>query len=225
MKPQYIVDESKRRATYRVRKVGMKKKLQEISTLCGIQACGIIYGPNETVPEVWPSHSEVQRVINRFYAMSEIDQKKNMLTQESFLKQNFRKVQDQLKKARDENKKKEMELLMFHCLGSGRIVHSADTIDMNYFLLVINQNLRGVNGKKSTDQPQHGIGVSSNGTENLNGERIIVDGLNQGIVQTNIGAMQRQGWSSDSTRGRGNAMFPFGDYNHSSGLEHDPSFP
>ncbi|KAF1882009.1 hypothetical protein Lal_00038652 [Lupinus albus] len=61
-----------------------KKKLHEINTLCGIQAYATIYGPNETRPDVWPSHSEVQMVINRFIAMFEIENRKNMSTQESF---------------------------------------------------------------------------------------------------------------------------------------------
>ncbi|KAE9591489.1 hypothetical protein Lal_00038847 [Lupinus albus] len=165
MKPTFIVNESKRKVTYKVRKIGMKKKLHEITVLCGIQACAIIYGRNETEPEVWPSHSEFQRVINRFNAMSEIDQRKNMSTQESFLKKNFEKAQDQLKKARDENKKNEMELFMFQCLGVGSIINNGDTIDMNYLLLLINQNLRDISGKESRDQPQHGIGVAVNGTK------------------------------------------------------------
>ncbi|KAE9591496.1 putative transcription factor MADS-type1 family [Lupinus albus] len=163
MKPTFIVNESKRKVTYKVRKIGTKKKLHEISTLCGIQTCAIIYGPNETKTKLWPSHSEVQRVINKFNGMSEIDQRKNMSTQESFLKKNFEKVRDQLKKARDENKKNEIELFMFQCLGVGSIINKGDTIDMNYLLKVINLNLRYVYGKKSGDQPQHGIGVAANG--------------------------------------------------------------
>ncbi|KAF1882193.1 hypothetical protein Lal_00038838 [Lupinus albus] len=100
MKPTYIVNESKR-----------KKKLHEISTLCGIQTCAIIYGPNETKTKLWPSHSEVQRVINKFNAMSEIDQRKNI----KLFEEKLQKVRDQLKKARDENKKNEIELFMFQC--------------------------------------------------------------------------------------------------------------
>ncbi|KAE9591486.1 hypothetical protein Lal_00038931 [Lupinus albus] len=213
MKPTYIANESKRKVTYKVRKIGMKKKLHEISTLCGIQACAIIYGQYETEPEVWPSHSEVQRVINRFNAMSEIDQRKNMFSQESFLKQNFNKAEDQLKKTRDENRKNEMELFMLQCLGAGSIINNGDTIDMNYLLLVINYNLRYVYGKKSRDQPQHGIEVAANGTKTSSGEREIVGGHNQEVVQTNMGIMQRLSWSSDSANGRGNVMNPFRGYN------------
>ncbi|KAF1882008.1 hypothetical protein Lal_00012467 [Lupinus albus] len=88
MKPTYIVNESKRNQG----NFGTKKMLHEISTLYGIHACAIIYGQNETEPEVWPSYSEVQRVINRLNAMSEIDQRINMSTLESFLKKNFEKA-------------------------------------------------------------------------------------------------------------------------------------
>ncbi|KAE9594497.1 putative transcription factor MADS-type1 family [Lupinus albus] len=41
----YIVSDAKRKATYKKRKASLIKKIDQISTLCGIEACAIIYGP------------------------------------------------------------------------------------------------------------------------------------------------------------------------------------
>ncbi|QCD91395.1 Transcription factor [Vigna unguiculata] len=59
----YIINDSKRKTTLKKRKHGLIKKMNEITTLCGIEACAIIYSPNDPQPEVWPSEPEVQRKI------------------------------------------------------------------------------------------------------------------------------------------------------------------
>ena len=38
------------------------KKVSELSTLCGIEACAIVYSPYDAQPEVWPSPIVVQHV-------------------------------------------------------------------------------------------------------------------------------------------------------------------
>ncbi|KAF1882044.1 hypothetical protein Lal_00038687 [Lupinus albus] len=52
-----------------------------------------------------------------------------------------------------------MDLFMFQCLGTEIIINNDDTVDMNYLLVLINQNLRDIYEKESRDQPQHEIGV------------------------------------------------------------------
>ncbi|KAF1895504.1 hypothetical protein Lal_00044155 [Lupinus albus] len=218
VKLTYIADDSKRKATYKKRKNGLVKKTNEISTLCGIEACAIIYGPNETQPEVWPSHPEVQRVINKFKTMPEHEQNKYMLNQESFLTKSIMKTRDQLKKLRNENKKIEMELFMFQCLSTGST--TSNTVDANDLLCVINQSLKEIEWKKSRVQPRQGTVEAVNGAKPLNDEEnASVDTHNH--IQ---GMMQIQDWSFDSVNGGGNMTHPFRDYNISNGFWHGPSF-
>ncbi|CAH8259504.1 unnamed protein product [Arabidopsis lyrata] len=61
VKVAYISNNSSRKATFKKRKKGLMKKVNELSTLCGINACAIIYSPYDSNPEVWPSNSGVQR--------------------------------------------------------------------------------------------------------------------------------------------------------------------
>ncbi|KAK7401129.1 hypothetical protein VNO78_12445 [Psophocarpus tetragonolobus] len=53
---------------------GLIKKIDEISILCGIETCAIIYTPNNPWPEVWPSDWGVQSVLSRFRTVSELEQ-------------------------------------------------------------------------------------------------------------------------------------------------------
>ncbi|CAH8387939.1 unnamed protein product [Eruca vesicaria subsp. sativa] len=59
--------------TRKKRKKGLLKKVNELSTLCGINACAIIYSPYDTNPEVWPSNFGVQRVISDYRQLPEME--------------------------------------------------------------------------------------------------------------------------------------------------------
>lgn len=111
-----ISKESTRKTTLKKRKKGLMKKASELATLCGISICMIISSPYNNQPEVWPSPSGVQSVINDFKAMSKGDQTKKMLNQETYLKQSIKKANDQLNKLRKNNHDKEIMQLMFESL-------------------------------------------------------------------------------------------------------------
>ncbi|PQM37957.1 agamous-like MADS-box protein AGL80 isoform X1 [Prunus yedoensis var. nudiflora] len=109
----YITNDSARKATFKKRKKGLMKKANELSTLCDIQACVIIYSQYESHPEVWPSPLGVQHIVSQFRSLPEMDQSKKMVNQETFLRQRIVKAKEQLKKLRKENREKEMSRVMF----------------------------------------------------------------------------------------------------------------
>ena len=98
VKLAYISNDSARKATFKKRKKGLMKKVSELSTLCGIEACAIVYSPYDAQPEVWPSPIMVQRVLSQFKNMPEMEQSKKMVNQEHFLRQRIGKANEQLKK-------------------------------------------------------------------------------------------------------------------------------
>ncbi|XP_043725969.1 agamous-like MADS-box protein AGL80 [Telopea speciosissima] len=117
VKLAFIQNDSARRATFRKRKMGIMKKVSELSTLCGVSACAIVYGPNESEPEVWPSPQEAKRVVARFKRMPEMEQCKKMLNQEEFLMQRIEKLKEKLKKQVMDNQEKENTKLLFQCMS------------------------------------------------------------------------------------------------------------
>ncbi|WZZ29957.1 hypothetical protein YC2023_013358 [Brassica napus] len=113
----YISDVSARKRTLNLRKKGLLKKLDEIKTLCDVDACAVIYSPYNPTPEVWPSNSEVQKVMDKFENLPEEKQTKRSFNHEEFLNQTITKVQNQVKKLIEGNNDKLMEELMFSCLN------------------------------------------------------------------------------------------------------------
>ncbi|KAK4748042.1 hypothetical protein SAY87_014628 [Trapa incisa] len=145
----YIGNDSARKATFKKRKKGLIKKVSELSTLCGIEACAVIYSPYDTEPEVWPSAAGARRTIARFRNMPEMDQSKRMVNQQVFLRQRIGKVEEQLKKQRRDNREKEVTELMYRALtglGEGSsALHGLSLLDLNDLGWVVEKTLREVN--------------------------------------------------------------------------------
>ncbi|KAK7305526.1 hypothetical protein VNO77_43432 [Canavalia gladiata] len=211
----YITNDSKRKATLKKRKKGLIKKITEISTLCGIEACAIIYSPNDPQPEVWPNEWGVHNVLSKFKRVPELEQSKKMLNQESFLRQRIIKCQEQLKKQMNENRKKEMTHLMLQYLTVGKIFNNPSLIDLNDLSCLIDQNLKEIERKMNMNQDQVETPVVEIGGETMNingGEQAPINHV-QGI-DTNVDTMQNQPWSMDFANGAGGVeILPFGDVN------------
>ncbi|WJX31919.1 hypothetical protein P8452_20305 [Trifolium repens] len=198
IKLAYITNNSKRKATFEKRKNGLIKKIDEISTLCGIKACAIIFNQNVPQPEVWPSQREVQSVLWRFKSLSEIEQSKNMLNQESFLKQRIEKGQEKLKKQMNENRMKEMTYLMFQCLNAAQSIDNVGMNDVKDLSWVIDQNLKQIG--RRIDETQAEV-VVENHAKN-------VIGMEQ-RMGNNVDAMQSQDWTLDFNNNNFGNVLPF----------------
>ncbi|KAL9243550.1 hypothetical protein vseg_017425 [Gypsophila vaccaria] len=111
---EYITDKSARKACLNKRKKGLLKKLTEVTTLCDVEACAIVYNSNEEEPVMFTDKdvSKVTDVISKFKSLPEEEQIKNMLTQETFLREKIAKVEERLKKLRAENKEKTLSGLL-----------------------------------------------------------------------------------------------------------------
>lgn len=96
VKLEYIANDASRRATFKKRRKGLIKKVSELSTLCDVKACLVVYGHDEPVPEVWPSGAEAVRVVARLKRMPEMEQSKKMMDQEGFMRQRIAKLQEQV---------------------------------------------------------------------------------------------------------------------------------
>ncbi|KAM7273367.1 hypothetical protein ACFE04_028031 [Oxalis oulophora] len=138
-----IPSDSTRKATYKKRKKGLLKKVDELTVLCGIEACAVLKSPYDIQPEIWPSISKAQRVVSQFRNMPEIDQSKKMMNQESFIGQRITKALEKLKKQRKDNREKEITEVMYQSL-SGRELSGLTMMDLNDLGWLIDQNVRAM---------------------------------------------------------------------------------
>uniref|UniRef100_A0A803KU18 MADS-box domain-containing protein n=1 Tax=Chenopodium quinoa TaxID=63459 RepID=A0A803KU18_CHEQI len=85
VKLAFIENNTARKATLSKRTHGLVKKTQELSVLCDVDACVIIYAKDTQVPVVWPSSDpEVRRIIAKYQDNPDMYQLERRLDQQSF---------------------------------------------------------------------------------------------------------------------------------------------
>ncbi|KAL3749895.1 hypothetical protein ACJRO7_010940 [Eucalyptus globulus] len=164
VKLEYIANDSSRRAAFKKRKKGLMKKVGELSTLCGINACAIVYGPYDRQPDLWPpSRVAVQRIISRFKEMPDMEQSKKMVSQEAYLRQRITRANDQLKKHSKENREREVTKMMFNILtstftGTAPVWPSLRVMDLHDLGWVVDQYCKDV--VKRSENLKEALGIS-----------------------------------------------------------------
>ncbi|KAK8486169.1 hypothetical protein V6N13_139682 [Hibiscus sabdariffa] len=144
VKLAYIANDAARKASYNKRKKGLLKKVNELSTLCGVDACAVIYSSTcNSQPEAWPSTAAAYRMLSDFKTLPAAEQSNRAMTQESLIKQQIAKAEEGLKKVHEENRRMELTQIMFQILdGRGlNTVKKEDLIDLS---MLIEQNLKGI---------------------------------------------------------------------------------
>ncbi|KAL0375934.1 UNVERIFIED_CONTAM: Agamous-like MADS-box protein [Sesamum calycinum] len=102
---ELISNERSRTLTFKKRKEGLIRKLREFTTLCDVNACMIIYGPNpENGPEIWPKNNpdEVRRMIEVYSARNKESGSKSFGLPD-FFNDRKRKLEEELVKLRRKN--------------------------------------------------------------------------------------------------------------------------
>ncbi|KAH7537197.1 agamous-like MADS-box protein AGL80 [Ziziphus jujuba] len=252
VKLAYINNDSARKATFNKRKKGLMKKVSELSTLCDVDACAIVYSPYDTQPEIFPSPSGAQRVLAKFKKMPAMEQNKKMVNQDSFLRQRIAKADEQLRKQRKENREKEMTRVMFQGLtGQGGGLQGLSLVDLKDVGWLIDRNLREIDRRieilKRETQKQVKVESKANNNNSIeadehinNAETIDVerssDAAAAAFDMNNMETMHKQPWFMDLMNpvqdqqiGFGGDeimmnILPFGDHNHNS-LGSYPFFP
>ncbi|XP_047335779.1 agamous-like MADS-box protein AGL80 [Impatiens glandulifera] len=145
VKLSYILNRTVRKTTFKKRKVCIVKKLDELTTLCGVEGCVIIYSEFDSQPVVWPSINEVRRLITKFLNFPKIDQGKRKVNQETFTRQRIEKVEEKLKRLQRENRLKEITYIMFQSMISPQSALSNLNVEgFEYLASVASQNLMEV---------------------------------------------------------------------------------
>ncbi|CAA0404989.1 unnamed protein product [Arabidopsis thaliana] len=147
VKLSLIANERSRKTSFMKRKDGIFKKLHELSTLCGVQACALIYSPFIPVPESWPSREGAKKVASRFLEMPPTARTRKMMDQETYLMERITKAKEQLKNLAAENRELQVRRFMFDCVEGKMSQYHYDAKDLQDLQSCINLYLDQLNGR------------------------------------------------------------------------------
>ncbi|KAH7512261.1 uncharacterized protein LOC112489112 [Ziziphus jujuba] len=139
----WIGNDSARKASFKKRRTGLLKKVSELTTLCGVSAFVVVYGPDDTEPAVWPSRQVVAQLLARFQSVPEIERCKKMMNQESYLRERAGKMQEQLRKHSRKNKEMEMARIM-HQIHKGKQLIEFETIELTGLVWMLEERMKEI---------------------------------------------------------------------------------
>jgi len=118
---QWITKASSRHATFRRRRDGIKKKVDELATLCGTKVGVVLYGENQDKPLAWPNDSEAKAMFQKFINMPDCGERfKKTQNQEELLSNRIPKLQHQVSRLEHENYKREISFLLYESMYGRR---------------------------------------------------------------------------------------------------------
>ncbi|KAI5073380.1 hypothetical protein GOP47_0011393 [Adiantum capillus-veneris] len=126
----WIKSDASRHVTFTKRKKGLKKKVEELAILCGVEVCMICFGPQAGKPSSTPYSwglPGVAHVIEKYRSLSKEEQDKKKLDNTSLLEQQIKKLKTELKVKVEQNRT--LESTRGHFLWDDRLdMYSIDDL-------------------------------------------------------------------------------------------------
>ncbi|XP_074576285.1 agamous-like MADS-box protein AGL80 [Curcuma longa] len=156
VKLAWIANDANRRSTLKKRRKGLMKKVRELSILCGVEACMVVYDPQEPHhPAAWPSNGEATRMLTRFKALSDIERSRKMTNQETYLKSRVNKLAEQFRRLQRQNREMQMTALLFEGLR-GRPLYDLSIEDASALASTVDNKLQEVRERRQELIKSHG---------------------------------------------------------------------
>ncbi|WVZ07809.1 hypothetical protein V8G54_021155 [Vigna mungo] len=142
-----------RKARYRKIRENLLKKVEDLTTLCDVNACAMIYGPGDDVPTVWPSHDIAKELLDKFENAPLPERLKKNVTPQLYIDQMNRKIEKQVMKLKKKNDEKDMSNFL-HKIHDGKSLSDLDATDIRRLLCYVEAKLKCVGVKVHISEQQ-----------------------------------------------------------------------
>ncbi|KAM7278135.1 hypothetical protein ACFE04_005269 [Oxalis oulophora] len=141
----WIEDHNARKASLRKRREGLKKIVQELSILCGVDAGVIVFSPGEQQPIVWPEFQAIRDIFNRYMDIPDMYRDLNGRNTEVNLQKLLGKLYEMVIKLRSRNDTAALSLLSYQIEQGSREAASLEMNELNAMLAWAPEKLAEIN--------------------------------------------------------------------------------
>ncbi|GAB2272629.1 hypothetical protein Dimus_007451 [Dionaea muscipula] len=145
IKLAWILNAGSRRITFKKRRLGLAKKMEELTTLCGIQGCLLIFNPDGEDMFVWPSCEKAKELLTKFESMPKLEQGKKMMNHAKYMQERNEKLHQDIAKYEKRNKEMKASLVMYDmCQGQGKTLHETNEEDLELLRWFADQKFKEI---------------------------------------------------------------------------------
>ncbi|MCD7470335.1 hypothetical protein HAX54_010105 [Datura stramonium] len=135
------------------------KKEKELSTLCDVQVGLIICSPREAIS--WPSETEARERVKWYFGNSKVVRMNKLVKNESYLDKMVKAREESIRKMKQKNGEKKMELL-FNEVAKGKSIYELDAKEIKGLIKLFSLKKAKVDERKKQLQ-EHNQTVEANG--------------------------------------------------------------
>ncbi|KAB2607964.1 agamous-like MADS-box protein AGL36 [Pyrus ussuriensis x Pyrus communis] len=143
VKLAWVENDRARKDCFRKRKANLLRKMEEITTLCQVNAFAIVYGQDNNDPTLWPTHPEVEELIKRFFSIPNVKRYKKSLNQETYLLERAVKFRERIKKINKQIREMKGNKLM-HQVHEGKSLNEFERSDMTDLVSFCKEKMYGI---------------------------------------------------------------------------------
>ncbi|CAJ1882190.1 unnamed protein product [Sphenostylis stenocarpa] len=136
-----------RKTRYRKNREILLKKVEDLATLCDLNACVIIYGPGDNEPTVWPSREIAKEMLDKFENAPLSDRVRKNVTPQLYIQQMNKKIENHIVKLKKKNDEKDVSNFM-HKIHDGKSLSDFDASDISRLLCYVEGKLKFIGVKK-----------------------------------------------------------------------------
>ncbi|KAI4364633.1 hypothetical protein MLD38_020697 [Melastoma candidum] len=165
---EFVANNAARKAIFTKRKKGLFKKASELSTLCDINVCFVIWSMFDKVPEVWPpSDAMVHDMLRNYKEVPEMERAKRRTSLEDYIKGRVAKAQAQKMELIRDTREKELTLLMYRCLSMEIPVSSLPLSELKNLRYIIDDTLGKIHKRIEMLEEMEEKGAAAESTQLL----------------------------------------------------------
>ncbi|RXH76412.1 hypothetical protein DVH24_019300 [Malus domestica] len=143
VKLQWVENDRARKECFRKRKANLLRKMDEIATLCQVNAFAIVYGQENNDPTLWPSHPEVEELIKGFFSIPNVERYKKSLNQETYLLESAVRFRERIKKINKQIREMKVNKLV-HQVHEGKSLNEFERSDMTDLVSFCEEKMYGI---------------------------------------------------------------------------------